>query len=77
MSVEHKDPILEMLREIRVKQDETLEKQDKMDARLDQIHDDCKKTARTNGAVAGAISGTATGGLVSLGIALIKAKFGL
>lgn len=72
MSVEHKDPILEMLREISVKQDETLEKQDKMDARLDQIHDDCKRVAQKNGAVAGGLAG----GLVATGIALIKAKFG-
>ncbi len=73
MSVEHKDPILEMLREIRAKQDETLEKQDKMDTRLDQIHDDCKRVAQKNGAVAGGLAG----GLVATGIALIKAKFGL
>lgn len=72
MSGKHKDPILEMLCEIRAKQDLTLEKQDTLEKRLDQIHDDCKRVAQRNGAVAGGLAG----GLVATGIALIKAKFG-
>ena len=38
-----KDPVLQALAEIRAKQDETIRLQERMDARLDQIHDDCKK----------------------------------
>lgn len=68
----NQDPVLEILREIRSKQDLTIEKQDKLEAQIGKIHEDCKKVARTNGAVAGGIAG----GLVATGIALIKAKFG-
>lgn len=71
--MKHEDPVLHMLHEIRAKQDITIDKQERMDARLDEIHSDCKRAARTNGAVAGGVAG----GLVSLGIALIKAKLGL
>lgn len=66
------DPILNALKEIQEKQDITIKKQDDLEKHIKQIHDDCKKTARTNGAVAGGIAG----GLVATGIALIKAKFG-
>ncbi|SSY80648.1 hypothetical protein [Alysiella crassa] len=72
MSV-NQDPILQALKEIQAKQDVTIAKQDDLEKHIKQIHNDCKKTARTNGAVAGAVSG----GLVATGIALIKAKFGL
>ena len=68
-----KDPVLQALAEIRAKQDETIRLQERMDARLDQIHDDCKKTARVNGAVAGGLWGA----VVSATIALIKAKIGV
>ena len=54
----NQDPILQALKEIQAKQDVTIAKQE---------------TARTNGAVAGAVSG----GLVATGITLIKAKFGI
>lgn len=73
MSVNNQDPILQALKEIQAKQDVTIEKQDQLEKHIKQIHDDCQKTARTHGAVAGAVSG----GLVATGIALIKAKFGL
>ena len=66
-------PILQALKEIQAKQDVTIAKQDDLEKHIKQIHDDCKKTARTNGAVAGAVSG----GLVATGITLIKAKFGI
>lgn len=69
----NQDPILQALKEIQAKQDVTIAKQDDLEKHIKQIHDDCKKTARTNGAVAGAVSG----GLVATGIALIKAKFGI
>lgn len=77
MSVNNQDPILKALKEIQAKQDLTIAKQDQLENHMKQIHDDCKKTARANGAVAGAIAGTVSGGLVATGIALIKAKFGL
>ncbi|AUX60836.1 hypothetical protein JF634_05630 [Simonsiella muelleri] len=69
----NQDPILQALKEIQAKQDVTIAKQDDLEKHIKQIHDDCKKTARTNGAVAGAVSG----GLVATGITLIKAKFGI
>ena len=69
----NQDPILPALKEIQAKQDVTIAKQDDLEKHIKQIHDDCKKTARTNGAVAGAVSG----GLVATGITLIKAKFGI
>ena len=69
----NQDPILQALKEIQAKQDVTIAKHDDLDKHIKQIHDDCKKTARTNGAVAGAVSG----GLVATGITLIKAKFGI
>lgn len=69
----NQDPILQALKEIQAKQDVTIVKQDDLEKHIKQIHDDCKKTARTNGAVAGAVSG----GLVATGITLIKAKFGI
>lgn len=69
----HSDPVLNKLTEILNKQDETIQLQEKMDARLDDIIDDCKKLSRTHGAVAGGVSG----GLVSVFIALIRAKLGL
>lgn len=71
------DPILKSLAQIEAKIDQSLLNQEELRQEIDQIHQDCKKTARANGAVAGAISGSAAGGLVSLGFALIKAKFGL
>lgn len=70
---QQQDPVLKALAEIRAKQDETIVLQERMNTQLDQIHSDCKRTARANGAIAGGISG----GLVSMGIALIKAKLGM
>ena len=66
------DPVLDMLAEIRCKQDETIANQEQMNQHLTQIHLDCKRTARTNGAIAGALSG----GLVSATLMLIKSKLG-
>ncbi len=67
------DPVILLLHEIRAKQDQTLRKQEQLEKILDEVRDDCEKTARTNGAVAGAVSG----GVVSVGIMLVKAKLGL
>lgn len=69
----NKDPILEVLARIEAKQDQFLHNQDKIKAELAQIHQDTRKTALIVGSVAGATSG----GLVSVGFALIKAKLGL
>lgn len=72
MSV-NQDPILTALKEIQAKQDVTIEKQDQLEKHMKQIHADCKKTARANGAVAGGIAG----GLVSATIMYIRAKMGV
>lgn len=77
MTLKHQDPVLQALKEIQIKQDVTIAKQDDLERHIKQIHDDCQKTARTHGAMAGAISGSVASGLVSLGIEMIKAKFGL
>ncbi|MDO4434734.1 MAG: hypothetical protein Q4B82_09185 [Alysiella sp.] len=73
MSTNQQDPILAALARIEAKQDQFLRNQEKMEAEIAQIHQDTRKTALIVGSVAGATSG----GLVSLGFALIKAKLGL
>lgn len=69
----NKDPILEALARIEAKQDQALQNQADMEAEIKQIHQDSKKTA----AVVGAVSGALSGGIVSTGIALFRAKLGL
>lgn len=71
--MQQQDPILAALARIEAKQDEQLKNQERMDAQLDQIHADCRRTA----VVAGAASGGVMGGVVTTGILLIKAKLGL
>ncbi len=71
--MQQQDPILAALARIEAKQDEQLKNQEHMDAQLDQIHADCRRTA----VVAGAASGGVIGGVVTTGILLIKAKLGL
>lgn len=71
--MKNQDPILQALKEIQEKQDVTIAKQDDLEKHIKQIHDDCKKTARTNGAVAGGIAG----GLVSATVMYIRAKMGV
>ena len=67
------DPVLSALAEISLKLDTLIAKQEKTNARLDQIHADCRRVARTNGAIAGGVSGA----LVSATIAYIRAKMGV
>ena len=69
----NQDPVLSALAEINRKQDTLIAKQEKTNARLDQIHADCRRVARTNGAIAGGVSGA----LVSATIAYIRAKMGV
>ena len=64
-----KDPLLAALARIEAKQDLTLEQQSRMESEIDEIRRDTRRVA--------AITGGAAGGLVSTGILLIKAKFGL
>ena len=64
-----KDPILAALARIEAKQDLALEQQTRMEREMDEIRQDTRRVA--------AITGGAAGGLVSTGILLIKAKFGL
>lgn len=73
MTPQNQDPVLEILQEIRAKQDETIAKQDKMDEHLKQIHKDCRRDS----IIAGGAAGVVTGGVVSVGIAYIRAKLGL
>ncbi|MCP2041460.1 uncharacterized protein YhaN [Neisseria sp. HSC-16F19] len=68
-----KDPILEALARIEAKQDEALHNQQRMDAQLQEIHADCRRTA----IMAGAASGGVMGGIVTTGVLLIRAKLGL
>ena len=65
----NKDPILEALARIEAKQDLSLQNQEQMEADIQQISQDTKKTA--------AIVGAVSGGIVSTGIALFRAKMGL
>lgn len=69
----NKDPILEALARIEAKQDQSLKNQERFETEIQQIHQDTKKTA----AIVGAVSGAASGGIVSIGIALFRAKTGL
>ena len=64
-----KDPILAALARIEAKQDLALEQQNRMEREMDEIRQDTRRVV--------AITGGAAGGLVSMGILLIKAKFGL
>ncbi|QMT33463.1 hypothetical protein LNQ82_02845 [Conchiformibius steedae DSM 2580] len=73
MKSEQQDAVLKMLQEIRDKQDETIAKQDKMDEHLKQIHKDCRRDS----IIAGGAAGVVTGGVVSVGVAYIRAKLGL
>ena len=43
--MQQQDPILAALARIEAKQDEQLKNQEHMDAQLDQIHADCRRTA--------------------------------
>lgn len=71
--MENKDPILAALARIEAKTDQTLKNQAEMSAEIAQIHKDTKRTA----AVVGGVSGAAAGGIVSVGVQLIRAKLGV
>lgn len=71
--MENQDPILAALARIEAKTDETLQNQQAMKAEIAEIHKDTKRTA----AVVGGVSGAVSGGIVSVGWQLIKAKMGL
>ena len=68
-----KDPILAALARIEAKQDLALEQQNRMEREMDEIRQDTRRVA----AITGGAAGGAAGGLVSTGLLLIKAKFGL
>lgn len=68
-----KDPLLEALARIEAKQDEQLKNQERMDAHIKQIHKDCRRDS----IIAGGAAGIVTGGMVSVGVAYIRAKLGL
>ena len=67
--MENKDPILAALARIEAKQDDLLKNQAEMDAELQQIRKDVKRTAAVYGGLGGVI--------VSTGWELLRAKLGL
>lgn len=71
--MENQDPILAALARIEAKTDQTLQNQAAMSEEIARIHKDAKRTA----AVVGGVSGAAAGGVVSVGIQLIRAKLGI
>lgn len=73
MNNQNQDPVLQLLREVRDKQDEIIARQDRNDKHMKQIQTDCKRSAMITGAVAGGVSG----GLIATGIAFIRAKLGV
>lgn len=66
------DDLLMHLQRIENKQDATMLKQDKLAARIQQIHTDSKRAAIINGSVYGGLAG----GMVTVAIELIKLKLG-
>lgn len=67
--MENKDPILAALARIEAKQDDLLKNQAEMDAELQQIRKDVKRTAAVYGGIGGVI--------VSTGWELLRAKLGV
>ncbi len=67
--MENKDPILAALARIEAKQDDLLKNQAEMDAELQQIRKDVKRTAAVYGGLGGVI--------VSTGWELLRAKLGV
>nr|DAS54070.1 MAG TPA: hypothetical protein [Caudoviricetes sp.] len=70
--MQNQDPIIVCLARIEAKLDEQIKNQERMDAEIRQIHTDTKRTALAAGAAAGA----ASSGIVTLGLALLRAKYG-
>lgn len=68
----NENELIQHLKRIELKQDETLTKQDALTKQLNQIHKDSKRTAMISGGIAGGIAG----GMVTVGIELIKFKLG-
>lgn len=67
--MENKDPILAALARIEAKQDDLLKNQAEMDAELQQIRKDVKRTAAVYGGLGGVI--------VSIGWELLRVKLGV
>ncbi len=63
------EQIIQSLSDIKAQTRQTNDKIDALDAKL-------TKKATVAGAVAGAVTGSVTSGMVSVGIELIRAKFG-
>ncbi|KDN12575.1 hypothetical protein SALWKB12_1099 [Snodgrassella communis] len=71
-NITNPNDLLQHLKRIEDKQDETLSKQDKLAVRIQQIHTDSKRAAIINGSIYGGL----TGGMVAVAIELIKLKLG-
>lgn len=69
MSKPYQDPVLQKLDEISAKQQRTIEMQEEMNRRLDDIHRDCRRTSAVTGAV--------SGGVTAVAIQFIRAKLGI
>lgn len=70
------DEILSSLHDILQQNRQIIQKIDAQNARIDSLEYHITKKATTAGAVAGAIAGTATSGMFTIGMEIIKAKFG-
>lgn len=69
MNQPYQDPVLKKLEEISAKQELTIEMQEAMNRRMDDIHRDCRRTSAVTGAV--------SGGITAVTIQFLRAKFGI
>ena len=69
MTHPNQDPVLAKLEEISAKQELTIQMQEEMNRRMDNIHRDCRRTPAVTGAV--------SGGITAVTIQFLRAKFGI
>ena len=69
MTHPYQDPVLAKLEEISAKQERTIQMQEEMKRRMDDIHRDCRRTSAVTGAV--------SGGITAVTIQFLRAKFGI
>lgn len=68
--------ILSSLHDILGQNRKIIEKIDEQNGRIDNLEHSVTKKATTAGAIAGAVAGTATSGLFTIGMEIVKAKLG-
>lgn len=69
MTHPNQDPVLAKLEEISAKQELTIQMQEEMNRRMDNIRRDCRRTSAVTGAV--------SGGITAVTIQFLRAKFGI